>query len=68
MKCSYRKTSETRELTDKELGAIARAMGDNVRSLSKQVSHIVQENLRAEFAARRNDSPPLITPSKVVAA
>jgi hypothetical protein len=68
MKRSSRKTSETRELTDKELGEITSAMGDNVRSLSKQISNLIQANLKAEFAARRNNPPTLITSSKPVAA
>lgn len=47
------KKSETRELTDKELSKMTSAMGDNVRSQSLKVTNIIQENLKAEFAARR---------------
>ena len=60
MKRASHKNSETRELTDKELSKMTSAMGDNVRSQSLKVSNIIQQNLKAEFAARRiNTSAPL---------
>jgi len=37
--------SETRELTDKELNTISRAMGDVVRSQSTAITHLILENL-----------------------
>jgi hypothetical protein len=47
--------SVTRDLTDKELNKITSAMGDRVRAQSIIVSKIIQENLKAEFASRRNN-------------
>ena len=48
-------SSETRELTDKELNKITSAMGECVRAQTINVSNIVQENLKAEFASRRKN-------------
>jgi post-segregation antitoxin (ccd killing protein) len=53
MKRTSHISSETRELTDKELNKITSAMGESVRAQSINVSNIVQENLKAEFASRR---------------
>lgn len=53
MKHTSRINSDTRELTDKELNKITSAMGDNVRAQSINISNIIQENLKAEFASRR---------------
>lgn len=68
MKPASHKNSETRELTDKELSKMTSAMGDNVRSQSLKVSNIIQENLKAEFAARRKNAPALIKSRKFVAS
>jgi hypothetical protein len=68
MKRVPRRISETRELTDKELSKITRAMGDTVRSQSLKVSSIIQENLKAEFAACRKNVPALIRARESVAA
>lgn len=57
MKRATRKISDTRELTDKELSAITRAVGDGVRSQTIAVSSIIQANLKAEFAACRKHAP-----------
>jgi hypothetical protein len=46
--------SETRELTDKELNTISRAMGDVVRSQSTAITHLILENLKAAFVVRNN--------------
>ena len=63
-----RKISETRELSDKELSLISSAMGDTVRLQSLNVSRIIQANLKAEFAARRNNAPVITKARKSVAA
>ena len=68
MKHAPRRISETRELTDKELGQITRAMGETVRLQSVQVSSIIQANLKAEFAARRSNVSALTKARKSVAA
>jgi hypothetical protein len=68
MKRVARIMSETRELTDKELSKITSAMGDTVRSQSLTVSSIIQANLKAEFVARRKNSPAIIKEKKSVAA
>lgn len=68
MKHGVDRTSETRELTDKELGEITSAMGKNVRSQSLTVLNIIQSNLKAEFAARRKVSITSIKAGKSVAA
>lgn len=68
MKHVSHKNSETRELTDKELSKMTSAMGNNVRSQSIKVSNIIQENLKAEFAARRKNSPTIIKSRKSVAS
>lgn len=60
--------SETRELTDKELTLISRAMGDTVRLQSLNVANIIQANLKAEFASRHKDAPERIKARKSVAA
>lgn len=60
--------NETRELTDKELTRISRAMGDTVRLQSLNVANIIQANLKSEFASRHKDSPDLIKARKSVAA
>ena len=49
MKSVPQRSSVTRELTDKKLSA----MGDNVRFQSPEISNIIQENLKAAFAAHR---------------
>jgi hypothetical protein len=59
MKSVPQRSSVTRELTDKELRKMTSAMGDNVRSQSLKISNIIQENLNAEFAARRKNAPTL---------
>jgi hypothetical protein len=59
MKQVSRESSETRELSDKELGKIISAMGDSIRSQSLHVASIIQANLAAEFAARRKITPPV---------
>ncbi|WP_041972287.1 hypothetical protein [Geobacter sp. OR-1] len=68
MKPAAHRNSETRELTDKELNEITRAMGEDVRSQSIKVSDIIQANLKAEFASRRLSTPVQITTRKSVAA
>lgn len=68
MKRMPRKMSETRELSDKELSQITNAMGDTVRLQSLTVSSIIQANLKAEFAARRNNAHKLNKSRKTVAA
>ncbi len=68
MKRTVNKASETRELTDKELRQITRAMGDAVRVQSLTVSSIIQANLEAEFAAHRKDASALSKTQKSVAA
>ncbi len=68
MKPTSHKNSETRELTDKELSKMTSAMGDNVRSQSLKVSNIIQEHLKAEFAARRKNAPDLPKSRKSVAS
>lgn len=50
-----RRISETRELSDKELNQITSAMGDTVRLQSLNVSSVIQDNLKAEFAALRKN-------------
>ena len=62
------KNSETRELTDKELSKMTSAMGDNVRSQSLKVSNIIQQNLKAEFASRRKNTPAPLKSRKSVAS
>lgn len=62
------KISETRELTDKELTMISRAMGDTVRLQSLNVADIIQANLKAEFASRHKDTSGRIKAGKPVAA
>ncbi len=57
MKHVPQKNSGTRELTDKELSKMTSAMGDNVHSQSLKVTNIMQEKLKAEFAARRKNTP-----------
>jgi hypothetical protein len=68
MKRAPRKISDTRELTDKELNAITRAMGDGVRTQTITVSSIIQANLKAEFAASRKKAPRVIKARKPLAA
>lgn len=68
MKHTSHESSETRELTDKELNKITSAMGDTVRAQSINVSNIVQENLKAEFASRRKTVPMPVKAIKSVAA
>ena len=68
MKRTSRVSSETRELTDKELNRMTSAMGDCVRSQSLQISNIIQENLKAEFASRRKTVPLPKKARKTVAA
>lgn len=68
MKRVSRNASETRELTDKELTAISREVGRGVRSQTPAVSKIVQENIQAEFAARRKLAAKLLKLKKTVAA
>lgn len=63
-----RRISETRELSDKELSQITSAMGDTVRLQSLNVSSIIQANLKAEFASRRNNAPVITKVRKSVAA
>ncbi|MEI6215431.1 MAG: hypothetical protein WCP10_15110 [Desulfuromonadales bacterium] len=63
-----RRISETRDLSDKELSQITSAMGDAVRLQSLNVSSIIQANLKAEFAARRNNAPAITRVRKAVAA
>jgi len=53
MKQTPHNDSETRELTDKELNKMTRAMGDDVRSQSLVVAKIITENLKMEFSSRR---------------
>lgn len=57
MKPVPRETSATRELSDKELSKMTSAMGDHVRSQSLNITKIIQGNLKAAFAARRNQTP-----------
>ena len=61
-------SSETRELTDKELNKITSAMGECVRAQTINVSNIIQENLKAEFASRRKTVPIPAKSRKSVAA
>ena len=61
-------SSETRELTDKELNKITSAMGECVRAQTINVSNIIQENLKAEFASRRKTAPIPAKSRKSVAA
>jgi hypothetical protein len=61
-------SSETRDLTDKELNKITSAMGDTVRAQSINVSKIIQENLKAEFASRRNNISTAVKTGKTIAA
>lgn len=68
MKRAPRKISDTRELTDKELSAITRAVGEGVRTQTITVSNIIQANLRAEFAACRKKAPHVIKARKPLAA
>jgi hypothetical protein len=68
MKRTLRKISETRELTDKELREITSAMGDTVRSQSLSITHIIEANLKAEFATCRKNTPTLVKAKKSVAA
>lgn len=68
MKRASSDISDTRELTDKELNEITRAVGDGVRTQTVAVSNIIQANLRAEFAARRKNVPQLINTRKPLAA
>lgn len=68
MKRANRKISDSRELTDKELSAITRAMGDGVRTQTITVSGIIQANLKAEFAASRKKAPKVIKTRKSLAA
>lgn len=67
MKREAGRTSETRELTDKELGKITSAMGKNIRTQSITVTNIIQANLKAEFAARRVKAANSIKTRKSVA-
>jgi F0F1-type ATP synthase delta subunit len=68
MKRTSHISSETRELTDKELNKITSAMGDTVRAQTINVSNIIQENLKAEFASRRKSVPTPVKARKSVAA
>lgn len=68
MKRVPRNASETRELTDKELSAISRAVGKGVRTQTIVVSDIIQANLKSAFAARRKQAIKLLKPKKTVAA
>jgi hypothetical protein len=68
MKRAPRRTSETRELSDKELSQITSAMGDSVRLQSINVTSIIQANLKAEFAAHSKKASALIKMRKSVAA
>lgn len=68
MKRTSHINSETRELTDKELNKITCAMGDSVRAQSINVSNIVRETLKAEFASRRKTIPMPVKARKSVAA
>jgi hypothetical protein len=68
MKRMPRRISDTRELSDKELNQITSAMGDSVRLQTLNVSGIIQANLKAEFAARRNSSLAITKVRKAVAA
>jgi len=68
MKRTSHVSSETRELTDKELNKITSAMGDSVRAQSKNVTSIIQENLKAEFASRRKTVSMSAEARKSVAA
>ncbi len=68
MKRTSRTISETRELTDKELNEITRAVGEGVRSQSITVSGIIQANLKAEFAACRKNISNRLTTGKPLAA
>ena len=68
MKRASNISSETRELTDKELNKITSAMGECVRAQSINVSNIIQENLKAEFASRRKTVPTPVKVRKAVAA
>ncbi len=67
MKRASRTISDTRELTDKELNEITRAVGDGVRSQTIAVSGIIQANLKAEFAICRKKAPQLIKARKPLA-
>lgn len=68
MKRTSHISSETRELTDKELNKITSAMGECVRAQSINVSNIIQKNLKAEFASRRKTVPMPVKARKSVAA
>jgi hypothetical protein len=68
MKRVPRISSETRDLSDKELNQMTSAMGDSVRLQSLTVSSIIQANLKAEFTARRNNASKLNKAIKSVAA
>lgn len=68
MKHTSQISSETRELTDKELNKITSAMGESVRAQTINVSNIIQENLKAEFASRRKTVPKPVKARKSVAA
>lgn len=57
----------TRELPEKELLALSRAMGNNVRSQTPIVSGLVEANIKAAFAARRKQAVKLLKARKVVA-
>lgn len=58
----------TRELPEKELRALSRAMGDNVRSQSPIVSGLVESHIKAALAARRKQAVKLLKARKTVAA
>jgi len=68
MKRTSHISSETRELTDKELNKITSAMGDTVRAQTINVSNIIQEKLKAEFASRRKTVSMPVKARKSVAA
>ena len=67
MKRVSRNVSATRELTDKELSAISCAVGRGVRAQTIAVASVVQANLKAEFAVRREQASKLLKPKKTVA-
>ncbi len=59
---------DTRELADKELLAISRAVGKSVRAQTLVITDIIQENLKTEFTARRKQAVKLLKSHKSVAA
>lgn len=64
MKSNHLKLNGTRELTNKELNEIARAIGDRIRSQTKTVSSIIQAKLIDEFATCRNKVHKVIITDK----